>query len=53
VSGDGNMNIWNMETGECELTVLVGNTTLYKVIQLNDGRLVASDTSRLVYIIGV
>jgi WD40 repeat protein len=42
-SFDGNVKIWNMETGVCELTVHVTNRLLSGVFQLHHGRLVAFD----------
>jgi WD40 repeat protein len=53
ISGDGTVKIWTVETGVCDLTIYAGKIALYKVIQLNDGRLVVSEIFRLVYIIGV
>jgi WD40 repeat protein len=50
VCSNGSIKIWNIETGLCDLTVYASNY-LSKVIQLDDGRLVASG-GRKVYVIG-
>jgi WD40 repeat protein len=53
VSYDGSLKIWNMETGECDLTNNISFGGLSRVIQLHDCRLVVSDSSRrAVYVIG-
>jgi WD40 repeat protein len=51
VSDDGSVKIWDIETGVCDLTVQVCNSLLYRVIQLQDGRLVVSEVNDEVYII--
>jgi WD40 repeat protein len=51
VSYDRWVKIWNIDTGVCDHTVQV-STSLFKVIQLHDGRLVVSDGRRSVYVIG-
>ena len=52
ISWDGSLRFWDLETRACELTVQVCTYGLIKVIQLQDGRLVISNQSRVVYIIG-
>jgi WD40 repeat protein len=53
VSADSSVKIWNVETGVCDLSItIVTDGSLAEVIQLHDGKLVVSDTSRIVYIIG-
>jgi WD40 repeat protein len=52
VSYDGYMKIWNKDTGACDLSIRVSDCKLYKVVQLQDGRLVVSGYNRLVYVMG-
>jgi WD40 repeat protein len=53
VSADGKMKIWNMQTGECELSIQVCSFyNLHNVVQLYDGRLLLSVRNYSVYIIG-
>jgi WD40 repeat protein len=53
VHKNGNLKIWNIERAVCELRVTVSSSLrLVRVIQLHDGRLVVSDGSGLLQMIG-
>jgi WD40 repeat protein len=52
VYSDGIVKIWTIETGVCDLSVIIAGSYLGRVIQLHDGRLVVSDSRRVVHIVG-
>jgi WD40 repeat protein len=53
IHNTGIIKIWNIETGVCELRVAVTSSpSLERVIQLHDGRVVISDGSGLLNMIG-
>jgi WD40 repeat protein len=52
VSYDGSAKIWIKDTGACELSVHISKHFLRNVVQLHDGRVVATDVSMAVYMIG-
>jgi WD40 repeat protein len=47
------VKLWNIETGVCELSVAIDTPHhLDRVVQLHDGRLVVSDYSQTIFIVG-
>jgi hypothetical protein len=45
ISGEGILDFWNTDTGECDLRTPVCSDEMYTVAQLNDGRIAASSAN--------